>query len=772
MTKFHCWKARIRTNSTLIFNQLLTSIVASSLFLALPFATAQQPSGVALNPNGTSTISRPFDESDWAETRGPGIGLHTGDDGQAQDWARPTSSQTLGSTAFSAINGVVVKAGHSTCYGNTVIVFDAPTGIAVRYAHLLSISVATQQQVKAGIDVIGKVGNSGSGEGCGSWNPHLHISVYRNFDPNATRPTAANLQDSSSPYAAAFTFTSSRVQPCGGGSSVNYGSAGTAPRHPAGTFVIKQNDTTVYLLRGTDSNPADLHLYGIPSPDVLRNPYNQSSVGNQFDFPNVITISSNEFSAYSLGPVVSSPRSLPSNQKNEPDGTLIQATGTPEVSIVTENGKRRPFATQSAFLGLGYSFCNVKSVSASDYNSYPVGPIVDGTSNNTSFVLQAQSLNPTSGAPITVAPLDNTGQGGGGTNFNFVYPANITVQLTASQTVGSNVFAGWQLDGANIGSSNPVALTMNQAHAVTAMYANVPPSLTNFSPISGSVGTQVAISGSAFTGTTSVQFGQVPADFFEVVSDSQINAVVAVNTNTGPITITTIGGTSNSSQQFTVTQSTSPTPAFQSSGSINPASPVVGQPAQVTLNVTNVTGAPVSGILIDPEIYLSGQQVFQQSAFTNQSFATGESKAYVFSFSPQTAGQYTLKTGEFDNSWHLYSWQDSVLVFATAGQSPPPGTPLSVWWPTEGVVVSGTQPFKARLENVPLSSYIMSWSVDTGGPNPMADSTDHKEASVDLSGWTWRDAGDKWGPFAVHFTATDSTGAVINQQTVDIYVAK
>ena len=538
--------------------QLSWIMLASMVFLVAQMVTGQQPSGVALNPAGTSTISRPFDEGDWVETRGPGIGLHTGDDGQAQDWARPSSSQTLGSTAFSAINGVVVKAGHSACYGNTVIVFDASTGIAIRYAHLLSISVAWQQQVKAGIDVIGKVGNSGSGEGCGSWRPHLHISVYKSFNPNAPRPTAPNLQDSSSPYAAAFIFTSSRIHPCGGGSSVGYPSPGVIPRHPAGTFVIKQSDTTVYLLRGTDSNPADLHLYGIPSPDILQNPYNQSSVGNQFDFSNVITISSDEFSAYQLGPVVSSPRSLPSNQRSEPDGTLIQAVGTPEVSIVTENGIRRPFATQSAFLGLGFSVCNVRSVSASDYNSYSVGSIVDGALNNTGFVLQAQSVNPTSGASITVAPVDNTGQGGGGTNFNFVYPANITVQLTASPTVGSNIFAGWQLDGVSIGSSNPVALTMNQAHALTAVYANVSPSLTSFSPMSGPLGTQVTISGSAFTGTTSVQFGQVQADFFEVVSDSQINAVVAANTNTGPITVTTIGGTSTSSQQFTITQSSTP----------------------------------------------------------------------------------------------------------------------------------------------------------------------------------------------------------------------
>jgi hypothetical protein len=57
-------------------------------------------------------------------------------------------------------------------------------------------------------------------------------------------------------------------------------------------------------------------------------------------------------------------------------------------------------------------------------------------------------------------------------------------------------------------------------------------------------------------------------------------------------------------------------------------------------------------------------------------------------------------------------------------------------------------PFKARLENMALSSYRMYWSVDGGQLNLMTDNTvggDHKEASVDLSGWTWRDAGTAWG---------------------------
>ena len=97
---------------------------------------------------------------------------------------------------------------------------------------------------------------------------------------------------------------------------------------------------------------------------------------------------------------------------------------------------------------------------------------------------------------------------------------------------------------------------------------------------------------------------------------------------------------------------------------------------------------------------------------------------------------------------------------------------LSIWWPTDGSVVSGTQPFKARLENVALSAYQMYWSVDGGQLNLMGDNVDHKETQVDLSGWTWRDAGANYGPFAVTFTGKNSSGAILQQKTINIYRAK
>jgi uncharacterized protein (TIGR03437 family) len=61
----------------------------------------------------------------------------------------------------------------------------------------------------------------------------------------------------------------------------------------------------------------------------------------------------------------------------------------------------------------------------------------------------------------------------------------------------------------------------------------------------------VTISGSAFTGATSVTFNGVAAPF-SVTSYSQITATVPAGATTGPIAVTTAGGTGVSQSSFSV----------------------------------------------------------------------------------------------------------------------------------------------------------------------------------------------------------------------------
>ncbi|GEM_PF-766724 len=100
--------------------------------------------------------------------------------------------------------------------------------------------------------------------------------------------------------------------------------------------------------------------------------------------------------------------------------------------------------------------------------------------------------------------------------------------------------------------------------------------------------------------------------------------------------------------------------------------------------------------------------------------------------------------------------------------STPIPTQLDIWWPTNGAIVSGTQPFKAMVENLPATEYEMFWQVDGGGLNPMYFSPidyPHQETMVDLSGWTWKGA----GPYSVNFIARKN-GQAILEKAINIFI--
>ena len=112
-----------------------------------------------------------------------------------------------------------------------------------------------------------------------------------------------------------------------------------------------------------------------------------------------------------------------------------------------------------------------------------------------------------------------------------------------------------------------------------------PPVVTSFTPASGPVGTNVSITGTGFTGATSVKFNGTAATTFTVNSDTSVNATVPNGATTGPISVTTPNGTGTSSTNFTVTTSGNP-PVVTS---FTPTSGPVG--TNVSITGTGFTGA-------------------------------------------------------------------------------------------------------------------------------------------------------------------------------------
>ena len=124
-------------------------------------------------------------------------------------------------------------------------------------------------------------------------------------------------------------------------------------------------------------------------------------------------------------------------------------------------------------------------------------------------------------------------------------------------------YSGWYIDDVKVmsgcGGTQQVKLVDGNSAAVdsykqvTFLTPFTPPTITSFSPASGPVGTSVVVTGTNFTGTTSVTFNGTVAPGFTVDSPTQLTVNVPGGATTGVITVTNGSGQASSATSFTVT---------------------------------------------------------------------------------------------------------------------------------------------------------------------------------------------------------------------------
>ena len=139
------------------------------------------------------------------------------------------------------------------------------------------------------------------------------------------------------------------------------------------------------------------------------------------------------------------------------------------------------------------------------------------------------------------------------TGVSLTQTTNVTIGgKAASFTVNSDTQVTATVPpGAKTGQK--IIITTLGGVATSAGAFTVVPFITGFSPTSGPVGTAVTITGNSFTGATKVTFGGVAATSFQVKKDTEVDATVPTGAVTGPIAVTTPGGTATSATNFTVT---------------------------------------------------------------------------------------------------------------------------------------------------------------------------------------------------------------------------
>lgn len=232
---------------------------------------------------------------------------------------------------------------------------------------------------------------------------------------------------------------------------------------------------------------------------------------------------------------------------------LSSTTGTIG-SAVTITGTGFTWATQVQFNTTNATFtvvnnttitCNVPSGATTGLVTV-TNPAGSASSAATYVVIGAptvSSLAPTSGPVGTTVTITGTNfQAITGVTFNGVsasYTVNSPTQIVAtvpSTTTGTVSVTNGSGTGTSAGNFTVVQL----------------PTITGFSPTSGSSGTTVIISGTNFSNVDSVEFGGGANAVFTVNSTSQITATVPSAATTGNITVYTSVGNVISTGTFTM----------------------------------------------------------------------------------------------------------------------------------------------------------------------------------------------------------------------------
>jgi hypothetical protein len=274
-------------------------------------------------------------------------------------------------------------------------------------------------------------------------------------------------------------------------------------------------------------------------------------------FLNNTLISTNYHSSYihNVNRTIDTIKLVVSNGTNTDTATIIQNFHPP---VIVSSFTPTAAATGNVVNITGDNFSGTLAVS---FGGVPA----------TAFtVLSNTSINATvgSGASGSVKVVTATGQGSK-TGFTYIPPPTITSFTPTSATAGTTVtitgtnfinvtsvsFAGVAASSfivvsptsitavAPSGPSGSVSVTTPGGTATLAGYTSLP-TISSFTPLSGTQGTILTITGTSFNGTTAVSVGGANVTSFTVNSSTSISAVVGPGAS-GSVLVTKPGGSSS-----------------------------------------------------------------------------------------------------------------------------------------------------------------------------------------------------------------------------------
>jgi uncharacterized membrane protein len=431
---------------------------------------------------------------------------------------------------------------------------------------------AVPQTVQVNVDTSGLAAGSYSGTvNITSNGGNAQVKVRLVVKASPRPPVVTGINPASGPASGGTTVTISGTG-FTGATSVSFGTAGTSiisiksdtqimASSPAGSGTVDITVTTPVGTSATSSADQFTYTSTTTVPKVTGiNPTSGSNTGGTS-----VTISGTGFSgatSVSFGTKPASTFTVVSD--TQVTATSPAGSGTVDVTVTT------PVATSAT--------------SSADQFTYTIAPPP---------VPKVTSISPNSGPDTggTSVTISGTGfSSATGVSFGSTNASTFTVvsdtQITAKSPAGSGtVDVTVTTPSGTSATSSGDQFTYNAAQPPT-------PTVSGVSPSSGSsnVGTSVTISGTGFTGATSVLFGKNPASSFTVVSDKQITATSPVGSGTVDVTVTTPSGTSatSSGDQFTYNANAAQPPTVTS---INPTGGYTTGGTSVTIIGTGFTGA-------------------------------------------------------------------------------------------------------------------------------------------------------------------------------------
>jgi hypothetical protein len=257
--------------------------------------------------------------------------------------------------------------------------------------------------------------------------------------------------------------------------------------------------------------------------------------------------------------------------------SVSPAAGAPGVSVVIQGGN---------FLGTTAVKLNGASVLFTVNSGTQITFTVPATATTGPISVTTPAGTATSATSFTVPPRIT-----GFTPYSGAVGASVVVNganFTGATAVSFNgTSAAFTVDSAIKitatvpagATSGKIGVTTSAGAATSATNFSVAPTITTFAPTGGAPGASVTITGATLTGATAVKFNGL-ATTFTVNSSTQITATVPANATTGPISVTTAGGTATSAVSFTVSPRVT---------GFTPVGAAVG--ASVAISGVNLTGA-------------------------------------------------------------------------------------------------------------------------------------------------------------------------------------